>query len=73
MYFIFMGKRCVSQDEVVGHICFFGSLSVLVLLLEDAHSLMDILPEPWNMRYLHLKELARLQRFVVDSEKMSSA
>lgn len=36
----------MDQDEVMGIVCFLGSLSVLVLLLKHILSLRDMLPEP---------------------------
>lgn len=59
----------MGQDEVMRHIYSFAKLytvlpySILVLLLEGAHSSMDMLPEHCKIRYLHFKELAGLQTF----------
>lgn len=36
----------MSQDKTMGDVCFLSSLAVLVFLLEVAHSLMNMLPEP---------------------------
>lgn len=44
--YIFLEGGWVDQDEVMGIVCFLGSLSVLVLLLKHILSLRDMLPEP---------------------------
>lgn len=36
--YICLGRGWLGQDEVMGHVFFFGSLSVLVLLLKDTLS-----------------------------------
>lgn len=43
--YIFLGRGWVYQDEVMGLVYFFGSLSVLVLLLKDILRFRDILFE----------------------------
>lgn len=44
--YIFLEGGWVDQDQVMRLVCFFGSLSVFVLLLKDILSLRDMLPEP---------------------------